>query len=979
MLESMIVNLIEREETLWLEFKSYWYWDSSEKKLDLGLIEFLKDFAAMFNTIGSHQENERYIILGFDEKTKEHNDFYLDKNGNLINYLKDITELKKDLVKKIKKRFQCFPDYKNSNDLVDLDKYFDLKEIEINGKKNLIFVIHKSPYLLKLKSDLGDGVKSGNILVRGIKNDKTPENIICDFEKTEELLGVLNKIKENKFPKNETTIRKIVEAFKNKHMPYAEYDLDEVERNYTTGICFEIFKIKGEYASSITFVYFTSYTTQSKTLEYLIESEKLSKGERGIVLLDRHNKSGGIIDIKRIEELFKGQNLNFEFYYMEEFSLEKLYQELLDNDVFYQGQSLTSNFVKPYTMQSDEKTADMLLNEWYENNDNPLLVLKGSGGVGKTTVAKYFIETVYKIKRKNNVNILYINSHDIINEIMKKKNIEDVFDFYMILAEKKNVSKRFSKELLGLSSDNGNVVIVLDGIDEVIAKKGSDFNLNNLINSIFRHYSGNLNKTKIIMTCRDFFWDSSNSSEKVKTIELKPFDEVLAKKYFEKSFNGDIRKIKESMTLAENFQVKGGDKNLYVPYMLDMIKDNIISMDNNVRLDIKTEILQYLENIDDYLIAKSCEREIKKLENLEIDEQIKIFVRIAVDFEGIIHQDQLEKILKTIHADKNLDKFKDHPLLIKDHNLLSFRYDFFITHFKCIALYNFLKNKEISSMDSSISELFIQYIDFDNEFTKNLKFRLGNGFSEKMKEDFYFLTNGEYKLNAVDVEKIIEVKSSLFTLVLSFFNNLDRESRTEMLKEIYLNDDYIENLNIINLHSKNKNLIFDFSDLKFNNCIFENYENFSECIFNENTIFKNTVFKPNLARKDVITNICRKNIDFSTCKTIGVDELLEHKEALNEQASNEVRKNLKRILSYFWHGGYFTNKLASEANNRFKNINNTFQSLIDLNVIRVIRITTSQKRQDLAYRISDDYINLRKIFEENETCVEFEVLVKSIS
>lgn len=37
MLESMIVNLIEREETLWLEFKSYWYWDSSEKKIRSGV------------------------------------------------------------------------------------------------------------------------------------------------------------------------------------------------------------------------------------------------------------------------------------------------------------------------------------------------------------------------------------------------------------------------------------------------------------------------------------------------------------------------------------------------------------------------------------------------------------------------------------------------------------------------------------------------------------------------------------------------------------------------------------------------------------------------------------------------------------------------------------------------------------------------------------------------------------------------------
>jgi hypothetical protein len=72
MLKDIFSSLIEKEENLWLEFKSYWYWTANNKKIDLGINEFLKDFASMFNTIDSHVESERYLIFGFDEKTKEH-------------------------------------------------------------------------------------------------------------------------------------------------------------------------------------------------------------------------------------------------------------------------------------------------------------------------------------------------------------------------------------------------------------------------------------------------------------------------------------------------------------------------------------------------------------------------------------------------------------------------------------------------------------------------------------------------------------------------------------------------------------------------------------------------------------------------------------------------------------------------------------------------------------------------------------------
>ena len=980
MIENIFQDLVSKDENLWLEFKSYWYCKDAKGKEE-GWNELLKDFSAMFNTREPNNYNEKYIIFGYDEKTGLHNNYYEDLDGNAIDDLIDIDNIKEQLIKKLKNRFSGYPEFKKSDELKDIENIIELKVVEYNNKKNLIFIFHNSPYLLMVKSNTGKGSRNGDILIRNLKEDSTPENIIADHSTITSLLDIIDKVKNDSYPENETTISKVVEAFRNKYLPDAESFIKANERNYTNGVCFELYSIKSEYSKSISFIYFTKHTSQNKTFEYVKNQKLVNKDEKIFVLLDRYNKKGGLIDIIRLTDMFKNHFNDSKVYYIEDFSLTKLYEDLIKNDVFYKGQHLNNNFVKPYTVENSDKTADLLINEWYKSNNHPLLVLKGSGGCGKTTVVKNFIENLHKTShQKNNVNILYINSHEIINDIMKTTRIEDIFDFYWILATKNQLSKKFSKELLALSSDNGNVVIVLDGIDEVIAKKGNDFNLNILIESIFRDYSGNLNKTKIVMTCRDFFWDDSQSIRDIKTLQLKPFDEMLARKYFSKNFPNDDKKIKQSMLIASKFNLNENKEEpaLYIPYILDMIKENILSNENDIDVDLKTNILQFEHNVHDYLIAKSCEREIIKLDNLEIDEQLKIFNKIAIDYDGIFNEKHLESILGDMHATKNLSKFKDHPLLIHDGGNLAFRYDFFVTYFKCLKLYSFLANENFDEINETMTNLIIRHIGFENEFTSMLKARLEPNFFVKLKEIILFLVNDEYKISHLRNNQKLMLSSSLLILILDICNNFDKNERTKLIEEIYEKDDYIDNLSIINLHSDTKNLVFDFRGLKFNNCFFENYDRFSECTFDDDTIFKNTTFKPILSRKNLMTNISNHNIDSSTCNTVGLDELLKNKTNLKTVKSNEARKNIKRIIMYFWNNGYFTDKLEREAKSRFKNIYQTFEALISIEVILTKKLATTQKRQDTLYYISPKYLDLRKIFEENDTCFEFELIVKKL-
>lgn len=973
MLQDIIVDLIKNEECLWLEFKSYWYWDNSKPDKSQGWNEFLKDFSAIYNTADAHKDNVKYMVIGFDEKTNIHNNYYEAKDGSELIDLKDINSLKKEIISKLKKRFKSTPIFKETDDLKDIETFFNIEIVDIGGIKNIVFIFHETPYLLELKANLSDGFRSGSILVRDLKIDKTPEVLVADYNRVTTLLDIINK--QDKYPEKETTIEKIVNEFTNKYMRDAIYLIKDSKRDYQTNICYEIFKVKNDFSNPVSFIYFTGHTSQNKTFNYIKDNIIKDEYEKIIVLLDKKNKSGGIIDIGRIKELFSTFYTNVDVYYVEDFALQRLYKDLFDSDIFYKGQKLNPIFIKPYTISDSTKTADLLIYEWYTNNNNPLLVLKGSGGVGKTTVAKNFIERLHKNNINGNTNILYINSHDLINEIMKADKIEDIFDFYLILATKRKENKIFSKELLQLSSDNGNLTIVLDGIDEVIARKGSNFNLNTLIDSIFNSYSGNLNKTKIIMTCRDYFWEISQNFKNIELIELKPFDENLAKKYFESAFKENLENVKKSMLLANNFKLPD---NSYIPYILDMIKDNIISFENNISHKLKTSKLQINNNVDDFLIAKSCEREIVKLDNLSIDEQIEIFLLVSIKYDGIFHESHLKEVLSKMFSEKNLDKFKDHSLLIRQDENLVFRYDFFVTYFKCLYLFDFLSNGKIESMDQITFDILINYINFENDFSKNLRDRLGESYSKRLEEIIYFIVNNEILFSNLDSLKIKEITSALLILLLNFYSEYDIRERSELIENLYENNGKIENLSIINLHSKSQRITFDFSNLKFNNCHFDNYEGFAECQFNDNTFFKNTIFKPNLIKKGVTTSLTSENIDESTCDTSGIYDFLQEKEELENEKEQEIRKNLKRIITYFWQGSFFVQKLASEARNRFKHCMNLFTSLIDLGVIIENKVTTHQKRQDIAYQISTEHISLKKIFEENDTCVEFELILKRV-
>jgi hypothetical protein len=842
----------------------------------------------------------------------------------------------------------------------------------------MVIEINLAPYMLELNKVLvsNETFREKNILIRQIKNKNDVEVCNASYSEIQELEKQVLSNKIQYYPEKEISIKKIVEIFKNTVFPNAILKDLDTPLDRTSGVFFECIKLSGKRAKDINFIYISKHTTQYKVKEY-IEKEKILESNIDLIILtDFYNKDDGQIDKNKINKLFSSFVNNVEVHYLEDFAYEELYREVFENDIFHNGNFNINNFIKPYADDNDKKDIILLLKEWFFDDYSPLLVMKGIGGIGKTTVVKYFLDEVYREKRNKN-HVLFINSHDIIDKIMKKESIDNLFDFYDIASQQDNKSFALNIEMFELVIDNGHLTIVLDGLDEVIAKMGSKFDINKFIETIYQDYSNNLNKAKIIITCRDYFWDlSSHTNNKIKSFSLNPFNENMIERYFNLMAKTP-KKVQNMIELANQFKTDVGG---YIPYILDMIREKHIS--NEAVNDAKTKILMP-NNKTDFLIIKATEREIFKLENMNIDKQLDIFMDIALLYNGEVRKIHLKELTKKFNLENIIDIFNAHPLLKYNsaESILTFRYDFFNEYFKNILLSEQIKIMKFDDFNKKLLNVLIQHISFDGSSMKDLLIRLKNIDLDELKLAImtYFDNHliGQCAVNSYEQRKI---NSSLFILLLQLSNPNGTEERTELLKEIYETDGELNNISLINFHtSKPTNKpTFDFRNLVIKNSYFESYEFFTSCKFNDKTIFKNSEFKSPLHQKNINTDLTKQNFDTATCNMEGVIDILNEKENKKDLNKKSIKHDLKQILRLFWSNSAFREKSKGEVHGKLSKYNNLIEILLRNDILFKVTRNTRHKRNYIAYKLNNKYSDLRKIMEENETCNDFEEVVKII-
>jgi len=931
-------------ETLNIEFKREWYWNKkNEDKKRISWDEFLKDFTALCNV----PYDNKYFIVGVSDDGNEFFNYFEDSDGNKLSFFtKDLDEIKNEIIKKILNSFECYyfdnEQLKNEKDIFLKNIIFNI--IEFKNKHILVININQFPFLLKLQEgrDLKK-YREKSILIRTINSDG-PGCTVLDEDQKEKYKTDFDVIY-NKFKmlSAKNTIKNIIEAYAkflyNRYSILVEHQHDIA---YSNSNFFEIYSITQNDKNLEIFIYFSKYTSIQKVLENVILKKHinlLKKHQEIYVVFEEQRDFKRIVSKIKIANIrVKNNKINFlekEIKYFDtstKFIEGTIYNQIkkdIENEVLF-PKNFSGVFVNPLVNNSEINIIfEMKL--WLETKHAPMFALIGSGGVGKTTIAKKFCSKI-------NNDIIFIDSKDLISNLKYIEKLNSIYDFVKLFIKSHDDIEMdenyFNEELINILVDSGKLLIVLDGLDEVILNY-PEFDLNTFIKIIYKNSLDNLGKTKILLTIRDTFW-KKNYENNIDSFIINGFDMAKSREYFSQKLNND-KLVKKALELLQNNLT---DDEIFSPFILEIIS---LVVENKISKDSINSDFICSNIFIDNLIYHVCDREIIKFPNIHnknVDEQIKFFIRIAIEYNGEITLKQLFSIV-----DENLaTAYKTHVLLSLDGEILSFKFDILIEYFNMLNIIKIINQNIYNYQEELLLEennRLCKQVYLDNKNIVRI-----NADVDDMK--FLYIQILDNLASIQELEKYLYIYSFILSITLKLNPKQDKQSNTELIQEILNKNNMYVGLCLSNNHLHDK-FLFNFNDMKFQYSYID-YKYFGDSNFNKGTMFYNSSIQ---GYYDVKYNFIENNFDTSSILSDNMKKILEKKEESIVNKNEEVKDNILEILKKFYRHSFITIKKE-----RLKNIDDhILKFLVKENIVSKGYITTSTKRKEESFTINHKYQN----------------------
>jgi nucleoside phosphorylase len=537
---------------------------------------------------------------------------------------------------------------------------------------------------------------------------------------------------------------------------------------------------------------------------------------------------------------------------------------------------------------------------------NPIKIILGEGGVGKTTLCLGLIKFFQEIKGEH---LLLISKSDVLNNYNGRK-INTIVDLYREYRREYSESSRLIDDSgFELALSSGSIIVVVDGIDEIESAMGGNFNMDSFIKSI-NDLNEILGSCKVFLTSRVLgeqrFFGLSNTD----IIYLKGFSTADVDDYLDKQslvVAANVKRIVPKIINSNNF---------VNPYLLS-VATQIFSEGNSIPEN--NVILKEVKKLDlsipfEYILARIFEREIEKQSlGISIDDYYDTLEYIIVECKNSISLQDFKDYIGTmlsLGANESLESLSNSYLKCflfeNSDNKIRVSHDPYVTLVRTKSAFKVLTNGEpiritdykkflsILSADPNdilgVREQLISSLWSDNLDSENV--------NKKIKELL-----GEFKALIMEqsTPQLMHAIYALHIIAFKFNKSKSPEDSANLLKLLHGGS------NITHLYILGDINLIDFSNMTIENSSFINFTKFLLCKFNENTIFRRCKITKSSERYS--NNGCKIELFDSDCF---LDEEIKLKLSVMEDKeagrSAIYKSDLKSVLKVFRQGLGFTEK-----------------------------------------------------------------------
>lgn len=743
------------------------------------------------------------------------------------------------------------------------------------------------------------------------------ENTFQKIFKRDEVQDIIStfffdKFKESKeieqvFFKKYANVEKVLKLY---HSGF--YKVHESEKN---NIGFELYKLKQLTGRSVFCLYLYENINYKRTIEYVRNLyPDLNIFTELFVLLNRSRKN---IAYKRKERIKSLIEVDSKIYFLDEF----IWQELT-SEYFKENNNLKSvTYVEPFFLNMGEKFDNFnFFNNWLYKYNSPTLIITGSGGIGKTAFA---YELTKKINSaQDNTSAIYIDARGISSTLLHLSHNDniDLYSFYEASVQKSTDKNKIDYDLFRINVDNGNIVIIIDGLDEIISRLGDLFDVREFFNSI-QSFSDGIGNGKVVLTSRNYFWNKSKSADfNIQTIEILPFDKNKAEEFFNKRYPNSSKIVNRAMSISES--ILGMNSQEYIPYVLECVAfmiDDAVENDDYYDPDFDSDILrQDIKN--DFILGKLCVREGERLEQVSVDNQVKLFFEIALNNLSVKEfKSSCKRVVLDEINDRQIEAFLSHPIIDLKGNNVSFRYDFFKNHIKNIYISLLLNG--LSKLNNHHIDILTNNISYSSSFLIEICIRITLKYE---KFEFRILELIDSIKNNGDINNDIKIRSisSLFIIILKyahFKTTNDIITNTNVFKQIFeVSKNNVTDFFFVDLScNDNSKIIFDFSDLTISNAYIKSYDYFWHCRFNENTKFTDPYLYNLYCEKRLNTTARPKNFINIKGSDNTVLKIIKKTNLKIESIDSSIINDLHQFFSCFCSNGIIENRLLPKIKRKY--------------------------------------------------------------